>query len=511
MAVSQNPPADQVLVPGSPAASVLAQQALDDDWTTPDAATQVVLRPVSRSVTGPILLDDELLVGRDSAPFSELDRAVVAMLSRRHARVYLHAGRPYVEDLGSLNGCYVDGQKIGSDPRELEAGDELDFGGELRFSVEVIDQAPADQTMLVPQGAVELSLVPVGNDSLDGVVINRFPFILSRNCDSFARLKAADPTAIKMLSRRHALISCDGHRLFIEDLDSANGTYLGGRRVQRQPLELSDGDRLLFGDKRFGYEVRINVLDEERTIFITADGDRRRGEAAVVPVPAETCTLDLEQLKRQGHLAASGVQIVHEFRAIKRRLLDSIAASGSDTEAIKQSMLLITSSLAGEGKSWVALNLAMSMASEHDYRVLLVDAHATGSGLSEQLGLNHRQGLVDGLRDATVPLDGSVLGTNVPGLSVLPLGRISEGLDELYASEATARQFNELARRDPHEIVIIDGPQLCSGTQAQTLARQAGQTIVVVEANKTPREALKANVATLAEREGVALLLNKKQ
>ena len=145
-------------------------------------------------------------------------------------------------------------------------------------------------------------------------------------------------------------------------------------------------------------------------------------------------------------------------------------------EVINQNrnLVMVTSALPSEGKTFVALNLAMSMAMELDCRVLLVDADVVAPSLPAALGIEPAKGLMDLLTDDAPRFSDVLLGTNVERLTLLLAGTPHAGAAELLASEAMARLLAEMSSRYPDRIVLFDSPPLLATSESRVLASQVG-------------------------------------
>ncbi len=211
---------------------------------------------------------------------------------------------------------------------------------------------------------------------------------------------------------------------------------------------------------------------------------------------SKSVELDLMQLAEQGYLVPGAARsvLVDEFRGIKQPLLKNARAqaeaqsgsAGPDTAASHANLIMVTSALAGEGKTFCAVNLALSIASEVDASVLLVDADVLRPSVMSRLGVQgHHKGLLDLLSDTTLELPELILKTNIPKLSVLPAGAPTSHSTELLASDALRELLHEIATRYPERIVIFDSPPLLSTTESRVLAARMGQILMVVSADHT--------------------------
>lgn len=220
--------------------------------------------------------------------------------------------------------------------------------------------------------------------------------------------------------------------------------------------------------------------------------------------------LDLARVAANGIVTpdAPRSQMADEFRVIKRPLIaNALGKSGARIE--RGNMIMVTSAVPGEGKTFTAINLAMSIAMEVDTRVLLVDADVANPSVPAVLGFKEPRGLMDVLIDGTVDLADVLLRTNVDRLTVLPAGRSHRRATELLASEAMERLIADLAMRYPDRIVVFDAPPLLATTEARALATHMGQIVVVVEAERTTQSAVKHALALLEDCPVVMTMLNK--
>ena len=220
--------------------------------------------------------------------------------------------------------------------------------------------------------------------------------------------------------------------------------------------------------------------------------------------------LDLGRLEQSGFLVpgARRSQIEEEFRIVKRPLLKN-AAGESAAPIERANLIMVTSALPGEGKTFSAINLAMSIAMELDHTVLLVDADVVRPSVLDRLGLPPARGLLDVLTSPGTDLADVLLKTNIPKLTVLPAGTTNHRTTELLASGAMEDLLNELATLYKDRIVIFDAPPLLPSTESRVLATRMGQVVVVVEADKTPRSTVAQTFSTLEACPVVMAMLNK--
>ena len=219
--------------------------------------------------------------------------------------------------------------------------------------------------------------------------------------------------------------------------------------------------------------------------------------------------IDLERLAQLGMVTNDGgrTSAAEDFRIIKRPLLR--AARATDGAIRHGNLIVVTSALPGEGKTYCAVNLAMSIAMEMDLTVLLVDTDVARPSVLKVLGLGAEPGLMDLLLNEQLAMSDVILRTNVATLSILPAGRANQHATELLASRSMSRLLTDIAERYADRIVIFDSPPLLITTEASVLAAQMGQVVLVVEAETTTQHAVKEALRQIESCAHVNLIYNK--
>lgn len=220
--------------------------------------------------------------------------------------------------------------------------------------------------------------------------------------------------------------------------------------------------------------------------------------------------IDLKKLDELGFVTPDNIETVkaEEYRVIKRPILRN--AFGKAAIPVERgNLVMISSSLPKEGKTYTALNLAMLMAVERDTTVLLVDCDVVNPSLSRILGVQEFAGMTDLLLDKNTHLSDVILNTNIPKLRVLPSGLPNPRSTELLSSERMAELTNELSQRYPDRIIIFDSPPLLLANQAAVLSQLMGQIVIVVEAGNTPQNVIEESIRLLDDEKVIGLVLNK--
>jgi len=267
----------------------------------------------------------------------------------------------------------------------------------------------------------------------------------------------------------------------------------------------------------------------EKTLQKLQDAKQKRNESAPDPAPARTDSgsgplgrsvsaggqhppilFDRPKLRALGLLPPEEQErrLSSQYRKIKRPLI--AAAIGRGMERLpKGYMIMLASAMSGEGKTFTALNLALSIAREKDLRVLLVDADVAKPQLSRTFGLEGELGLLDVLRDPQLDVEAVIRQTDVATLSFLPAGKSSADATELLASRRMEEVAALLSKRDDHRIVLFDTPPLMQTTESPALVQVVGQILVVVRAEWTAQPVLLDALENLQEHPAVYLMLNQ--
>lgn len=262
------------------------------------------------------------------------------------------------------------------------------------------------------------------------------------------------------------------------------------------------------------------TMDERGSDLIQRAAARIRQQgAAAAPGAAGNADTASGALRRsrhitidRGRLAQAGVampswersRVAEEFRIVKRGVLLNAAANKE-----RGRLIMVTSARPREGKTFTALNLAMSFASERDMRVLIIDCDVHHQSLVQTLGIQAERGLIDLLTDSGADIADLLLRTNFENLTVLPSGRAGPQVPELLSSNRMADLVNEMVQRYPDRFIILDAPPCLATSDPSILAGLVGQIVFVVEANQTQEHEVAAALRLISACPTIGLVLNK--
>jgi exopolysaccharide/PEP-CTERM locus tyrosine autokinase len=232
--------------------------------------------------------------------------------------------------------------------------------------------------------------------------------------------------------------------------------------------------------------------------------------AAPAIVPARQGTIDRARLAARGMIVpgAPVTGISEEYRIVKREIIRNFAGTANRPVVPRGHRVLIASANPGEGKTFSAVNLALSLAAEADYDVLLIDADIAKPSVLGALGLENGPGLMDALADPTLPLGDCLIQTDIAGLKVMPAGTQHLNDTELLASARTETLLAQLEAGAPGRIIILDSPPVLAASPATVLAGHVGQLIMVVRADETLESALRDAIGLMGACPHIQLLLN---
>ena len=225
---------------------------------------------------------------------------------------------------------------------------------------------------------------------------------------------------------------------------------------------------------------------------------------------APRAPIDFERLRSMGIITPEDARgrLAEEFRLVKRQLLLKAFRHGPDAIA-NGHLIMVTSAKAGEGKTFAAVNLAMSIASERDLTVLLVDADVIRPSVLSVLGIEARRGLVDLLENKNLDVADVIIRTSQDNLSIIPSGPHRPNATELLSSNRMARFIEDIAKRYPDRVIIFDSPPVLLSSEPGALALHAGQIVFVVEAERTGESDIKSALEIIGSCKNVGFLLNK--
>lgn len=224
-----------------------------------------------------------------------------------------------------------------------------------------------------------------------------------------------------------------------------------------------------------------------------------------------------EVIVDRGQLAQAGIafpsdersRLAEEFRVIKRQVLATAQKNQANDGARCARLVLVTSAKPLEGKTFVAANLALAIASERDLHVLAIDCDSARQNLGAMLGVGSKPGLGDFLHGEKSDISEILFHTNIPNLTVIPFGKRHANMPEMLSSNRTKELLGEMGRRYSDRYLILDAPPCLAASDASILAPLVGQIVFVVEANRTQQQEIEEGLRLVSACPNISLILNK--
>lgn len=238
-----------------------------------------------------------------------------------------------------------------------------------------------------------------------------------------------------------------------------------------------------------------------------------RAEAPIpdwASAPTDVAAIDRIMLAEKGMLVPGAPvgALAEEFRLVKRQLLLTARQVAEGPLGNRARTILVGSGKPGDGKTYCAINLSLSLSAERDVEILLVDSDFAKPDVMKTLGLDDATGLLDILADPTLDPETCVIRTDVPQLSLMPAGKASHADTELLASERTGEVIDRLLGANPKRLIVFDTPPALAASPASVLALLVGQVMLVVRADRTTEADVREAVSLLDGCEQISLVLN---
>jgi receptor protein-tyrosine kinase len=242
-----------------------------------------------------------------------------------------------------------------------------------------------------------------------------------------------------------------------------------------------------------------------------ANGSQPANLQAAAPVQAlATVKLNMGVLRRSGMInpELKTSTVANEFRNIKRKVLAS--ARAKDSRALVNNLLMVTSTLPEEGKTFTSMNLALSIAAERDLQVLLIDSDLHRPSIGKFFETAPRPGLSELLSNPSLAFtDVACRCDSVPNLSVVFAGKHVDDAPELIGSTRMRDFLSDVSQAAPNRMVIIDTPPALTTFEPALLAPHAHQTLMVISAQHSGRHQIEKALDSVSACHNIGLMFNK--
>jgi protein-tyrosine kinase len=249
---------------------------------------------------------------------------------------------------------------------------------------------------------------------------------------------------------------------------------------------------------------RAHLVERAVEALEKRDGLSARPAAPAVEVPLPT-TLSIPSLVEAGLVSMPNGQkrsrVVEEITVVQQHVMRGMEDVGSNR------IIVVTSARPGEGKTFIALNLAASLAANGMRKVVLIDADGKHGSVSDTLSGSNAVGLCGLIiQERSLP---QFIPTEIRNLSFLPYGKPKEKELGLPPGSLVAEALSRLKRSFPDHVLVVDTPPSLSTGDANALSSVAGQVVMVVNAEKTQRNEVEAALDMMEACPSLSLLLNQ--
>lgn len=245
-------------------------------------------------------------------------------------------------------------------------------------------------------------------------------------------------------------------------------------------------------------------------------GAKIRGEASE---DAGNLNLDFDRLEKFGFITPTTIDLdlARDFSMVKRRLFRRLCFFGPEVDEKggptkrRCPVVLITSGNPGEGKTFSAINFALSLAIEEQLNVLLVDSDLANPSVTRVIGFPHRKhGLFECLVNRGADLDDMMMKIEQIPLTIMPAGEATKSPSSLLGGKPMSDLLKRIKALDRYDMIVMDGPPLLATTEAAVLAPHADEVVLVIGAGEATGTQLDASLDLLdISSEKVSLLLNR--
>jgi len=244
-------------------------------------------------------------------------------------------------------------------------------------------------------------------------------------------------------------------------------------------------------------------------------------ERKVPALTKEASTFKVYDRKAREKESSDVIKTVFKNRDIDKNLVSLLEPQSFEAEQFKHlrtnilfpvsgklpRSIMVTSAVPGEGKSFVASNLAVSIAQNIDQHVLLMDCDIRKSTIHTNFGFDDVAGLSEYLSKGT-PLSSLLLKTEINKLTILPGGIPPENPSELVSSNQMSKLLKEVNSRYSNRYIIIDSPPPSLTSETSVIARQVDGILIVVKAGSTSRKLVEELIEMMGEKKIIGVVVN---
>ena len=235
-----------------------------------------------------------------------------------------------------------------------------------------------------------------------------------------------------------------------------------------------------------------------------------KAEPAQIAREAELVHFDYAKLRSSRIVTPDNTNSAtyNEFRSLKRKLIPMTRDRESGT--MTSNVVMVTSALPREGKTFTVMNLAICLAAERNSNVILVDGDVVRGSISDYFHGENQDGLVDLLTEKRQRIADLLHPcADLPGLHVLFAGSRHQAASELLASHRMANICSSLSKHFEQSIVLFDTPPVLATSETPAIAAHAHHLIMLVASGQSGRHQVVAALEEVSRCPSISLLFNR--
>lgn len=222
-----------------------------------------------------------------------------------------------------------------------------------------------------------------------------------------------------------------------------------------------------------------------------------------IPFPSSVRTQRMTSDQRLISVSQPGSLAAEQFRKLRTNII-------RPKSSVPLRTIMVAAAMSGEGKTFVSVNLAASIATDLHCHALLVDCDLRNPSLAQWFGFREGKGLSDYL-GGNEPLSELLRKTEVEKLSLLTAGSVEDNPTELIGSKKMEALVHELKSRYNDRYIIFDSTPLLATSEPELLSKLVDGIIFVTRAGVTPRETVKQALSSIEKGKILGFVLNDLQ
>lgn len=247
------------------------------------------------------------------------------------------------------------------------------------------------------------------------------------------------------------------------------------------------------------------VVGQESVGFQHSNYNNKRSAVEPVNSISEMYQIDefTDERKAQSRIISSGMhdrKVFNAFRELRTTVMEK-----SDKAS---PVIMVTACNSDSGSSFVALNLAASIAMDESKTSLLIDCNFSDPNYSDLTDNENKIGLKEYLQDTQSRVEDIILPTGIPRMRLIKSGKANIPTTEFFTSIRLHNLFDDIRKRYDHRYIIVDAPAIDENADARILAQVCDYVILVVPYGKNGEKQVLSTARTIGKEKLLGTVLN---